>query len=240
MDSNRIKIELPLPSVSLKRFLEKVLADDDFFALALENPVGAMRDCGVNLHAATFIPPDFATFFGALAGLKTVIKEKKLTDLSFENIFGQGAVVRGAILDAEVSRGYFREWDNRDAMLERGQCYSTEQRFEIVRERFGVGNENIATEVRTDAEIGRAFDVAGAVSQTFESSSTDNHTSTDWSNPNDMQRSTGSDRGVNKNFEGSGFRTPGDYLRGPLINPVDLASISARIQIATQVLKQTR
>lgn len=225
METKRIKLELPLPSVSLKRFLEKVLADDEFFALALENPVGAMRDCGANLQASVFVPKDFATFFGALAGLRAVIKEKKLKDLSFESIFGQAAVVRGALIDAEVSRGYFREWDNRDAMAERGQCFTTEQKFEVVLDRIGIGDTNVATQV-------------AGVSQTFESSNTDNHTSTDWSNPNDMQRSTGSDRGVNQSFEGIGVINPGDYLRGPLINPVDLASISARIQVATQVLQQ--
>ena len=109
MKENRIKFDLPLPSISLKKFIEKVLADDDFLSLALENPIGAMKECGVNLDTAKLIPTDFANFFGALDGLKVILKEKKVENLTFENIFGQNAQIRGAILDQEISRGFYEQ-----------------------------------------------------------------------------------------------------------------------------------
>lgn len=234
----RIKFELPLPSMSLKKFIEKLLVDNEFLSLAMENPVGCMRECGVNIDMSSVLPADFAVFFGAVATLKDVLKETKVTDLTFDKIFGQPAVIRGAVLNREMSQGFFREWDNRDAVTDRLQCYSTSQKFEVLRDRTGAGREQVAFEIDTDTERGATWATQrDVISQTFESSNTDNHTKTDWSNPNDMQRSTGSDRGVNKNFEASGFSLGQDRLRGPLINPVDLAAIAARIQSFAQVLK---
>ena len=84
----RIRVKIPMPSIALKRFIERAIKDDDFFFLAIENPMGAMKECGVKLDASAFIPSDFATFFGALSGLREMIKKKNIKDLGFERIFG--------------------------------------------------------------------------------------------------------------------------------------------------------
>ena len=235
MKPERINLQIPLPSTALKDFLKKVLTDDSLFASALENPVGVMKQHGINLNASELIPTDLATFFGALTGLRQVIKDKKLNEITFEKVFGQVAVVRGAVLDAQVSRGFFREWDNRDAFTERGICVSTQQKFEVLRERGGSSFKDALAEIVVEFKQG--FDTQrDLVSRTFESQETNNHTKTDWSNPNDMQSNKGSDRGVDKNFEKSGNRSLADLLSGPLIHPTDLAAISARIEGLSHVL----
>jgi len=239
MKNDRIAVELPLPSSALKDFLKNIITNDDSFASALENPMGAMRQSGVNLNSSNLIPSDLATFFGAVAGLKQVIKEKKINDITFEKIFGQAAVVRGTILDAELTRGFFREWDNRDAFQDRTICVSTEHKFEALRERVGSSLKNALQQIDVKLKREVAVDMQrDLVSQTFESSETNNHTKTDWSNPNDMQTNKGSDRGVSKSFEGTGKITVGDLVSGPLINPIDLIALSARLQGFTQVLNQ--
>jgi hypothetical protein len=237
MKDKKIKFELPLPSISLKKFIEKILANDDFFSFALENPLGAFKECGVNLNAATLIPSDLANFFGALDGLKVILKEKKIEDLSFENVFGQPAQIRGAILDQEISRGFFREWDNHDAIKDKMMCYSTNQKFEALRERIGNSLKNMLqdsiVQARSALRIETRRDMVG---RTWESQETSNHTSTEW-DKQDMQSNTRSERGVDKNFERDGIAFGLDRMHGPLINPVDLAAISSRIEVFTNIVR---
>lgn len=217
-NSPNSRISIPIPSVSIKQFIERSIKDDDFFARAIENPHGAMQECGVNLDKAAFLPSHFATFFGALAGVREVAQRKDKSKLSFEQIFGHPAQVRGAVLNAQASQGFCKEWDNRGAFAQRMQSFSSSQGFDKGSDLCGVSE--------TDAQIGRSARIE-FVGQTFESQETNNHTRTEWSTNEFQQTNSNSNRGTSKNFEGQGFY---DLLNGPLIHPTDLAAVAARLE----------
>jgi hypothetical protein len=244
MKEKRIAIDLPLPSIAIKNFLEKILQDDNFFAFALENPMGAMKECGVNLNISAFLPSDFATFFGAVAGLKEILRKMGEKDFSFENIFGKTAEIRGSILEAELTQGFFREWDNREAFREKLKCFAANRNFELDRTKYTKTLLDIVREKLIEIESGRFQQIQRVseihrdiISERFPQSETNNHTRTEWNKDSISQSQSRSDSGVNKNFEKDGKRSFEDLMQGPLIDPVDLASISARLETYTQMLK---
>ena len=241
-ENDRIKFDMPLPTVSLKVFIERALRDDEFFDLALESPLAAMKECHVNLDTSRMVASDIATFLGALASLKEIVKEKQIKDLTFEKVFGKPADIRGSVIESERNQGFLKEWDNREAHTERDWCGSTNKTFagdrtgarrtlsEVVRERsiaeLREQRVNITTESRRDW-----------VAVRFESAETNNHTRTEWSNDASMQSDRRSDAGVNTTFEKDGKMPMEDALHGPLVNEVDIATISARLDAAAKVLK---
>jgi hypothetical protein len=216
-----------VPSISLKRFIQRALDEDDFFAFALENPLGAMKECGARLQASSFIPADFAAFFGALAALKESMKNKDREPLSFEAIFGQGVEIRGASLRLETQRGFFKEWDNRDAFSETQKCFSASQSFEADRERSASSAKELcqSQEVRIQTLT---------VGETSKSSETFRSQTREWDNADAVQTRR-TDQTSRANFEKDGSRTLEELLSGPLIHPEDLAAISARIDTYTRI-----
>jgi len=169
-DQKRIKITIPVKSIGLKRFVEKAIREDEFFSLALENPYGAMKECGITLDLVA--SADFAAFFGALAGVKEMVRKNNIKDLTFEGIFGRPADIRGtspleiyfADQTSERSSGSDTEWINEDAIRE--------------------------------------------------------------------IRST---NGWNRNFDRAALA---DVFVGPLINPVDLAALAAKINAFTEIVEE--
>ncbi|MFH2092398.1 MAG: hypothetical protein ABIJ31_08545 [Pseudomonadota bacterium] len=243
MKNQRISIQLPLPSVSLQNFLEKLLQDERFFSLAIENPLNAMKKCGLNVETKTFTIQDFSTFFGAVAGLKDALKETDQKTLDFESIFGKPAEIRGSVLEAERFQGFYKEWDNRDALVDKQICRTTNRLFQVDRDRSGqkltqtVREKMILALQNQDVKISHYTQIQrDLISTTMESSETNNHTRTEWNTDTVMQSNTRSERGVNKNFEGISMIE--DIMQGPLINPVDLASVTARLEVFTQMLRQ--
>jgi len=224
----RLNFPLPMPSTSLKRFIERAIQDEDFFAFALENPLGAMRETGINLEVASFIPADFASFFGALSGLKETIRRKNVRELTFEGIFGQAAEIRGATLRAEIQQGFFKQWDQQ-AHQQREKCFSAEQSFEVDRERLATAAKELcqSEEVRVQATI-------EAVGETSRSAETFRQQNTDWDRADSVQnrRAETSNR---RNFEKDGQRSLQDLMSGPLIHPEDLAALTARVDAFVKV-----
>jgi hypothetical protein len=223
MDKDDLRISIPIPSVSLKQFIERAIRDDDFFARAIENPHGAMEECSVKLQKSAFTPDDFATFFGALAGVREVVQRKDKSKLAFEQIFGHPAQIRGAVISAQVSQGFCKEWDNRGAFAQRMQSFSSAQGFDRGSDICGVGPASS----RLVAEL-------DGVSATFEHQETNNHTRTEWSTQEFQQSNTRSERGTSKSFEGQGFL---DLLNGPLMHPTDLAAVSARLETFADLVR---
>lgn len=215
----RIRVKIPMPSIALKRFIERTIKDDDFFLLALENPMGAMKECSVKLDTSAFIPSDFATLFGVLSGLREMIKKKNIKDLGFERIFGYAAEIHGASLRMEISQGFFKEWDNRDALAQKGKCFSALQNFEADRERSATSAKELcqSQEVRIEMEF---------VGVTTTSSETFRNQNREWDNADAVQTRR-SETGTTKGFQKDGQRSLEDLLSGPLIHPQDLATISA-------------
>lgn len=239
MKNKRIAIQLPLPSLSMQSFLEKLLKDEDFFALALENPLNAAEQCGLNLEIKTFTPTDFANFFGAIAGLKEALKDADQKAFDFENIFGKPAEIRGSILEAERHQGFLKEWDNRDAFRAKEMCHTTNRYFERDRGKLGRRSVEFLQNKLADREItslSQSQIYRDLISVRIESSETNNHTRTEWNTDTFMQSDTRSDSGVDKNFETDGISFFEEHMHGPLINPIDLASVSARLETFTQMI----
>lgn len=219
-DATSKRISISLPSVSLKQFIERAIQDDAFFSRAIENPYGTLQECGVHLEKSAFSPDHFATFFGALAGVRELVQKDGKGAFTFERIFGYPAQVRGAVLNAQVSQGFCKEWDNRGAFAQSARSFSSSQGFDKGSDACGVGG----ADARATFNVATTFEGVG---QTFESAQTNNHTRTEWSTNEFQQTNTGSNRGTSTKFEGQGFV---DYLSGPLIHPTDLAAVSARLE----------
>ena len=213
--NRRIRYSIELPSVALKGFVEKALKDEDFFIMALENPIGAMEKCGVNLELSAFAPEDFATFFGALAGVKKLIEKKKITDISFESIFGEAADIRGSYMMAEMDRGICQDF-NRGAFIEKGTMLSFKKDFSRDKGRKIALFKNI----QIASEL-------GVVGYSSTESETNRGRNTDWSTGS--QPNTKTNEYSTKNFN-SVVLSIEDIMRGPLIHPTDLASLSARLE----------
>lgn len=127
---NRINKKINMPSVGLKNFIEKALQDDKFFEAAIESPLQFMKANGVNLNVETLTPKDLAAFFGALSGIKDLIKNKQIKDIRFENIFGESAELHGTNLMAEKDRGMYTQF-KRDAVAEKEICFSGKEEFDF-------------------------------------------------------------------------------------------------------------
>ncbi len=238
LKSDRIEIALPVPSISIKQFIEKSLQDDDYFASAVENPLGILKKAGINVNESEFKPSDFATFFGALAGLKEIIRTKDKKKLTFERVFGEPAQIRGSLIDAEINQGFCKEWDNKDAFVEKMKFISSGRNFEIHKEICGTGSPSEIYNLQYAEKSSQSLSQIHKdwVSARFESSETWNHTDKDWGGTErHSQSQRGSNAGVSKNFESDGMGLFIDYLRGPLIHPVDLQAISARIEMFTEI-----
>ena len=110
-DDKRIKFSISFPSASFKRFIEKLFRDDDFFNFALESPVGAMKQCGVNV-TDTFAPDDFIPFFIAISSVKEFISKNNIKDMNFENIFGRTPDINGSSFDMDMDRGICKDFKN--------------------------------------------------------------------------------------------------------------------------------
>lgn len=228
-EQKRIRITIPVRSIGLKRFVEKAIRNDEFFSFALENPFGAMKECGVNLDS--FIPSDFAAFFGALAGVKEMVKKNNIKDLTFEGIFGQAADIRGTYLTAETTKGFYKDW-NMNAYVEKGIISTTDKNFDVL----GATEirESVAVEVKREIH-GVPLDVQRlGIYFADQSSEKSSGSDKEWSNK-DAIRDTRSTNGWNKNFDKAGW---GDIFIGPLINPEDLATLAARIKTFTEIVEE--
>ncbi len=220
----RINVNIQIPAVSLKSFIERVVKDDDFFSSALENPLGAMQECGVNVEASSVIPADFATFFGALAGLKEVIKKKNIKDLTFEGIFGRPADIRGSVLKADSFKGFFKTFA-KNAYTEKEKCFSFNKTFEedVKRRLLSIKDLTTSQEIQIEMDF---------VLKTVEHSETFRMSNTDWAHPGSVQERR-SNSAHTKNFANLK-----DLFAGPLIHPDDLAAIAARIETFVRVMEE--
>jgi hypothetical protein len=227
MADGRINIQIILPSVSLKRFVERALSDPDFFAHALENPFGAFREAGVNLDARAFIPGDFARFFATLERVRQLVFSEGGKP-TFEAIFGQLPRIRGAALNAEIERGFFREWDMREAVTDRMKCFSAQARFETGAER----GASSAQDLCQTQEVQRTTDFVG---RTVQSSETFRGQNREWDNVDSVQ-SRRSDTNVDRSFAQDGQRTLGELMNGPLIFPEHLARLTERLDSVLDTL----
>lgn len=220
--NENIRISLQIPSVSLKQFIERAIRDDDFFSRAIENPLGSMQECGVNLAKSAFTPDHFATFFGALAGVRDAVRRKGEEKLSFEQIFGHSAQIRGAVISAEMNQGFCKEWDNRGAFAQKMQSLTSAQTFDRDSDICGVGPSISGESLNVMME-------RGGVTTTFPSQETSHHTRTEWSTNEFQMTDRRSDAGTSSSFEkdGQGFMA---LLNGPLTHPIDLAVVTARLE----------
>ncbi|MCZ7355582.1 MAG: hypothetical protein O8C66_07445 [Candidatus Methanoperedens sp.] len=209
----------------MKRFVEKAIKSDEFFLFALENPLGAMKECGAKLDVSSFGPKDFAAFFGALSGVKEMVKKKNIKDLTFEGIFGEAAVIRGTHLMAETTKGFYKDWEI-GAYVQKGTLSTFDTNFDA----SGVTDQESYKEARIRIEFG----VSGIITYKEASSETRTSQSKEWNN-NDAITEKRSNTGMNKNFEKAGLR---EILGGPLIHPEDLAALAARIETFTEIAEE--
>lgn len=228
-EQKRIKIIIPVKSIGLKRFVEKAIRNDEFFSFALENPFAAMKECGVSLDLV--VPTDFASFFGALVGVKEMVKKNNIKDLTFEGIFGQAADIRGTYLMAETTKGFYKDW-NINALVEKGILSTIDKNFDV----SGATEvqESLAVELKREIH-GVPLDVQRlGIYFADQSSEKSSGSDKEWSNK-DAMRDTRSTNGWNKNFDKAGW---GDVFVGPLINPADLAALAARIKAFTEIVDE--
>lgn len=248
---DRIKLSINLPSMALKSFIEKALQDDTFFESAIENPFAALKDSGVRLDTTKFSPGDLANFFGALAGVKELIKNKKIKEITFEKIFGQTAEVIGTTLMAETQKGMWTQF-NRNAFADKEICASVRINFGKLQSTYQniitkfdrrinlLANINQEQYVLSQARL--EIDMAGKTEQFSE---TDRGVTFhfDANQGIGSTRSSKIDTYSTKNFSGlttsEGLSTIEQLMNGPLISPVDLAAISSQIETYTRIAEQT-
>ncbi|MFP5221409.1 MAG: hypothetical protein ACLGSA_03885 [Acidobacteriota bacterium] len=223
MAMNRIALKISLPSVALKQFIERVLKDDDFFTLALESPVAAFAEAGVNLRAEEFVPADFAKFFAVLGRLKEMSGGAPREKLNFESIFGQPAHIPGVNLTAETSRGFFRDWGGQQAVTERESFVSTSKEFD---QTAGLLRE--AATARDIAETRLAVADMRMAGDTTETTYKFRSTNLSWDKMEAVQE-VGIKTGTTEDFAKDGARIR-DLMRGPLIHPSELAAVAARME----------
>ncbi len=209
----RIKLSIQLPSMALKRFIEKALKDDEFFESAIENPIGALKESGVNLDVSAFMPKDLVTFLGALAGVKELIKKKQIKEITFEKIFGQAAEIRGATIMAEIEKGMMTQFD-KNVVAEKNM-------FASVRINFGQRLE---------------LDVAG---RTPEKQETDISSKKESTTETDRKKDIAVYTDKEVRFSGISFMDMEQFINGPLISPVDLSAISAQLDTFIKIAEQT-
>ncbi len=219
----RINVSIQMPAVSLKSFIERVVKDDDFFSAALENPLGAMQECGVNVEASSVIPADFATFFGALAGLKEVIKKKNIKDLTFEGIFGRPAIIVGSVLMAETFKG-FKTMFAKNAYTEKEKCFSFNKTFE----------EDVKRRLLSIKDLAKSQEIKIEMDFVLQSREESRVTvASDIQRREDISIHPHVHADQKKSFAGLE-----DLFRGPLIHPDDLAAIAARIETFVRIMEE--
>lgn len=229
----RIKLQIQIPSLALKHFIEKMLRDDDFFEIAIENPLAALKESGVKLNASDVKPSELAAFFGALAGVKDLISKKKTEEITFENIFGQAAEILGTTIVAETQKGMFTNF-NRNAFTDREMSTAVNYNFQTLGEASSSVYSHISSEGQSVTQDRRVyfttqtkaeFDLVGITTQYKE---TDRSTTFHF----DHKQGVGSyyessiDTYKSKGF--SGVSTIEQIFDGPLISPSDLVKIAAQ------------
>jgi hypothetical protein len=241
----RITLSIQMPSIALLRFIEKVLQDDKFFESAIENPLATMKESGVRLNISKLAPRDLATFFGALAGVKDLIKKKQIKDITFANIFGQSAEIRGTTIMAETQKGMWSSF-NRSALTEKQMYAAAETNFETLQLGYG-DTEAKAVFTRVSNIRFSGVETTLALQKEYPDTKTSRETdrgSTFHFNADrgvGSQRDSVSDTYTTKNFGGVSVFEPHiieQILNGPLIDPGDLAAISAQINTYLQVSEQ--
>ncbi len=211
-EQRRISISIPLRSIGLKRFVEKAIKDDEFFLFALENPIGAMKECGVNIDASSFLPKNFAAFFGALSRVKEMVKKKNINDLTFEGIFGQPADIRGTMSEFEVHQGFCRDFFI-DAYQMHDSCFYHDVNFET--------------------------DATGTIREITESSRESNTRRRRDDQIRNMESNHSSMTKFEKDVKRKEILLcDGHMLTGPLIHPEDLADLTARIETFTKIIEE--
>lgn len=229
----RIALTIQMPSVSLLRFMEKMLQDDKLFESAIESPLSAMKESGVRLDVSKFAPEDFATFFGAIAGAKELIKSKQIKDITFENIFGRSAEIRGTTILSETQKGMWTNFD-KDAFAEKQMYTGAATEFET--SKIGIDPRNIKNllelaRIKAEADPGEWTTSKGTDKGVTFHFDADKGVGSDTSKSTDTYSSKG----------GSSIFDPtliDNILNGPLINPGELAAISAQIETYVQISEQ--
>lgn len=243
----RIKLSIPMPSVALSRFIEKVLRDDASFEAAVEDPLAALQESGVRLDVAKLTPGDLAAFFAALASARGLLRKRQTSEISFEGIFGRAAEVQGTRLTAETQKGMWTQFQH-NAVTEREMHASASTKFEATQALLAETRLTAATarDVTALRELDRTqllqvrveLEVAGASVQHRE-------TDTGVTFHFDANRGVGSsssskvDTYSTKNFDKAGMSLVEQLLVGPLINPADLRALAARIDTYVQLAEQT-
>ncbi len=241
----RIKLSIRMPSQALSRFIERALQDDKFFESAIDDPLTALKGSGVRLDLAKLAPSDLATFFGALAAVKELVKKKQLREISFERIFGQAAEILGTTIVTETQRGMWTQFD-RNAFAARERCTSVNTRFETLRE--ALADRQLTTLAETDLRGGFIRDrqliqlvqvMREGIGETVQSRETDRGVSFHFDADKGIGSSTSSkiDTYSTKNF--SGISLIEQVMSGPLINPVDLVAIAAQLETYVRIVEQT-
>ncbi len=233
----RIAFELPLPSFSLKRFIERVIKEDDFLELAMENPIATFKESGVNLDEKNFGPSDFAGFFAALNNVKEMADKDKIKDLTFEGVFADGYLIEdGICADVYREKGYFKEWDNRDAVLEqsvfttKNKEFNTNKEFFINRELLANQDRDRLANLDRDRLVNLDRDrLVNLVRDRLANLDKDRLANLDKDRFANLDRDRFANLDRDRFAQMDSVSPMEDYLRGPLISTSDLKVLSARL-----------
>jgi len=88
---SRITHNIVLPSVALSQFLRKVVFDQEMFSLFLENSVGALKSCGIELDCCVSDQALTRLRFLVIRARDFVVNQK-IDKAKFEEIFGIAVV----------------------------------------------------------------------------------------------------------------------------------------------------
>jgi hypothetical protein len=255
-NGKRIRLSIKLPSVALQHFIEKALRDDDFFESAVENPLHALKQSGLNLDLPAFNPRDIANFLGALAGVRELIRKKQLKDVTFENIFGRSAEIFGTTLLQETHKGMWVQFD-KNAVMDKNMLASFKQNFETLQEALQDSLQAVLQSARMTnlqeirqhsfvknlalreagvlAQVRLEMDMAGKAEAMSEKS-------VGYSTHFDNNQGTyhGTESGIHRYSDTSfgGLSLIEEILNGPMINPVDLAALTATLEAYAVVMEQ--
>ncbi len=229
----RLNFEMPMASLSLKRYIDKAIKDEEFFNFAVENPIGSLKQSGVNIDADQFAPEDFATFFDVIFRLRELIGKKDMSKVRFEEIFGVELIIPDICADFKTHRGFFREWDNRQAFFKQSRFMSSNKDFGIPRNRFSYRYALSSREFDFDYKMlispqRFGLEASSAKKETFQGYDKQ------WDSV-DAKYNKESTQNYSKNFAEVGRLTMEEVLRGPLINPVDLKEVTARLDVLIEL-----
>ena len=210
---------IPILSIGVKRFVERMVKDDDFFMYAIENPAAALKEMGVNIDASKLEPESLGAFFGALANVRDSLKKKNIKAFTFEKIFGQPAIIPGNVA-GEIDIGICKDFV-KNAFLKRHVV--------IVRSRFMPMEIDVPREIYSEIYVGGYTPgKEGQKARVSESQNLEVGYNKSWDGK-DAATHQGSYRVVNVNFGGLQIQ---DILVGPLISPEDLNVLTKRINAA--------